>query len=243
MEVSNHQVFTFSPQNASSNKHLIYFHGGAYVYQGDFFHWRFLRKLMRRLGCRASYLDYPLAPENGSVETMAMAQKAYEYLVKNHPHDRFVFIGDSAGAGLALALAQKLNQERYPTRPEKMILISPWLDLRLENPRIEPLAAKDPLLSVEALSLAADLYARGADKSGYLLSPINGDVEGLGEMHILIGTRDVLWPDCGKFFAMAKKANQKAWLYEYKNMPHVWLFFPFRQTKEAISEIIEILEK
>ncbi len=32
---------------------------------------------------------------------MAMAQKAYEYLVKNHPQERFVFIGDSAGAGLA----------------------------------------------------------------------------------------------------------------------------------------------
>lgn len=198
---------------------------------------------MRCLDGRASYVDYPLAPEYAFTETVSMVQKAYENLVKNYPHDEFVFMGDSAGAALALALAQKLNREKFPTQPKKMIMVSPWLDLTLSNPQIEPLAARDPLLSVEALSLAADLYARGADKSGYLLSPINGEVEGLGEIHILIGTRDILWPDCRMFIAKAKKANQKTCLYEYENMPHVWLFFPFRQTKEAISRIIEILEK
>lgn len=243
MEICDHQVLTFSPQKTSSNTHLIYLHGGAYIWQGDFFHWKFLRKLMRCLDCRASYVDYPLAPEHGYAETMSMVQKSYKNLVKNYPDDEFVFIGDSAGAALALALAQELNREKFPKQPRKMILISPWLDLSLANPQIEQLAARDPLLSVKALSLAADLYARGEKKSDYLLSPINGEVKGLGEIHIFIGTRDMLWPDCRRFFAMAKKANQNIFMYEYENMPHVWLFFPFRQTKDAISRIIEILEK
>lgn len=243
MEVCDHQVLTFSPQKIRSNKHLVYFHGGAYIWQGDFFHWRFLRKLMRCLDCWASYVDYPLAPEHAFTETVNMVQKTYENLVEIYPDDEFVFIGDSAGAALALALAKKLNREKFPTQPKKMILISPWLDLTLANPQIEQLAAKDPLLSVKALSLAADLYARGADKSGYLLSPINGEVKDLGEIHVFIGTRDILWPDCRRFFAMAKKAHQNIFMYEYENMPHVWIFFPFRQTKETISRIIGILEK
>ena len=243
MKVFDHQVLTFSPQKVSNNTHIVYFHGGAYIWQGDFFHWRFLRKLIRHLGYRGSYVDYPLAPEHGCAETMNMVQKSYENLVKNYPDDEFVFIGDSAGAALALALAQKLNREKYPKQPRKMILISPWLDLTLANPQIEQLAARDPLLSVKALSLAADLYARGADKSGYLLSPINGVIKGLEEIHIFTGTRDILWPDCRRFFSMAKKVHQNIFIYEYENMPHVWLFFPFRQTKEAILRIIEILEK
>jgi epsilon-lactone hydrolase len=243
MVINKHRVLTFSPDAEGSHMHLIYFHGGAYVWQGDIIHWIFLRNLMRHLSCRASYVDYPLAPEHGHIETIAMVQKAYENLVMNYSKDQFVFIGDSAGGGLALALAQKLNRERFPTQPEKMILISPWLDIRLENPQIEPLASKDPLLSVESLSLAADLYARGANKSGYLLSPINGDVKGLGEMHVFIGTRDILWPDCHRFFEMKEKARKKNFMYEYENMPHVWIFFPFRQAKEAISRIIEILKK
>ncbi len=243
MEICDHQVLTFSPQKVRSNTHPVYFHGGAYIWQGDFFHWRFLRKLMRGLDCRASYVDYPIAPEHGCAETMSMVQKSYENLVKNYPADEFVFIGDSAGAALALALAQKLHREKFPKQPQKMILISPWLDLTLANPQIEPIAAEDPILSVKALSLAADLYARGADKSGYLLSPINGEFNGLGEIHIFSGTRDILWPDCRRFFVIVKKAHHNIFLYEYENMPHVWIFFPFRQTKEAISKIIEILEK
>jgi acetyl esterase/lipase len=243
MEICDHQVFTFTPVKVNCNTHLIYFHGGAYIWQEDMIHWIFLRNLMRRLGCRASYVDYPLAPEHGITETMAMAQQAYEFLVNKYPNDKFMFIGDSAGGGLALALAQKLNREKFPTQPEKMILISPWLDLRLGNLHIEPLAAKDPLLSIKALSLAADLYARGSDKSVYLLSPLNGEVKGLGEIHLFIGTRDILWPDCVRFLKKTKKARQNIFMYEYENMPHVWIFFPFRQTKEAITRIIEILNK
>lgn len=243
MEICDYWVFTFSSQKASSKIHLVYFHGGAYIWQGDSIHWIFLKNLMRRLECRASYVDYPLAPEHGYTQTADMVQKAYKNLVQNYPDDKFIFIGDSAGAALALALAQKLQREKFPIQPKKMILISPWLDLALANPQIEPLAAKDPLLSVRALSLAADLYARGMDKSIYLLSPINGETEGLGEIHIFIGTRDILWPDCQRFFEMTKKDHQHIYLYQYEKMPHVWVFFPFKQTNEAISRIIEILMK
>ncbi len=43
-------------------------------------------------------------------------------------------MGDSAGGGLALALEEKLSQEEIEM-PEKTILISPWLDTRLTNPK------------------------------------------------------------------------------------------------------------
>jgi len=240
-EIFNHRIFTFSPGKIRKNLHIIYFHGGAYIWQGELIHWLFLRNLMRRLGCRASYLEYPLAPEYGYTDTFNMVQHAYENLVKVFPHDKFVFMGDSAGAGLAFAFAQKLNKDKSRTQPQKIILLSPWLDVSLANPDIAQIATQDPLLSVEALSLAADLYARGADKSDYLLSPINGEIEGLGEVHLLIGTRDILWPDCLKFFENAKKINRDVYLYEYKNMPHIWMFFPFRQTKDAIARIMNIL--
>ena len=198
---------------------------------------------MRRFACRASYIDYPLAPEWGYSDTIEMVQKAYEYLVRVYPNDTFVFMGDSAGAGLALSFAQKLNKEEFPIQPNKLILLSPWLDLSLENPAIEQVENQDPLLSVKALSLAADLYAKGGDKSNYLLSPINGEIEGLGEIHIFAGTRDMLWPDCVRFFEKYKMDHGNIYLYEYVNMPHIWLFFPFKETKDAMAKIISILHE
>jgi len=241
MEINHHQVYTFIPEKIIRNTHLIYFHGGAYIWQGEIIHWLFLRNLMRRLGCRASYMDYPLAPEYGYTDTFNMVQNAYENLVKMYPDEKFVFMGDSAGAGLALAFAQKINKDKSLIQPQKIILISPWLDLSLENPEIEQLATQDPILSVKALSLAADLYANGSDKSNYLLSPINGEIKGLGEIHIFIGTRDILWPDCHKFFEMSKKIHKNIYFHEYKNMPHIWIFLPFKQTKDAMTKIINIL--
>lgn len=241
MEVSGHRVFTFSTKEASRSLHLIYFHGGAYIWQGDFIHWIFIRNLMRRLDCRASYMDYPLAPEHGYRETFTMVRKAFESLVKAYPDDEFVFLGDSAGAGLALAFAQELNLEKFPKQPHKMILISPWLDLNLNNQQIKQMETQDPILSVKALSLAADLYAKGSNKSIYRLSPINGEIAGLGEIHIFIGTRDILWPDCLKFFETSRKIHKDIYLHEYKNMPHTWIFFPFSQTKDAITRIFTIL--
>lgn len=243
MQINNHQVFTFAPDNVNKNLHIIYFHGGAYIWQGVIIHWLFLRNFMRRLACRGSYIDYPLAPECGYVDTFNMVQYAYEQLVREYPDDTFVFMGDSAGAGLAFSFAQKLNKDEFPIQPKKLILISPWLDLSLENPAIEQLENQDPLLSVGALSLAADLYAKGDDKANYLLSPINGEIEGLGEIHLFVGTRDILWPDCVRFFVRSKNIHNDVYLYEYKNMPHIWLFFPFEETKDALAKIINILHE
>ena len=241
MGINNHRVFTFSPAKISKNVHLIYFHGGAYVWQGEYIHWFFLRKLIRLLNFRISYIDYPLAPEYGWNDTFDMVQNAFENLAIVYPDSKFVFMGDSAGAGLALAFAQKLKMDDSVNQPEKIILLSPWLDMTLKNPGIQHLESKDPLLSVEALLRAADLYARGSDKSIYLFSPINGEIKGLGEIHVFIGTSDILMPDAHKFLEMAKSIDKDVHLYEYKNMPHIWMFFPFRESRDAISKIVDIL--
>ncbi len=45
-------------------------------------------------------------------------------------------MGDSAGGGLALALAE-LAAEQNEELPSKVILISPWLDTKMENVNID----------------------------------------------------------------------------------------------------------
>ncbi len=241
IEICNHLVFTYSPEKIKRHLHVIYFHGGAYILQGSFIHWLFLRNLMNRLSCRVSYIDYPLAPEHDYQDTFEMVQNAYERLVKTYPNDEFVLMGDSAGGGLALAFAQKKFKEKFPIQPNKIILISPWLDLSLKNPEIRRLEDQDLVLSIDALSTAADLYAKGSDKTDYLLSPIYGDAAGLGAIHIFTGTRDILWPDCRKFYEISKKQNPHVYFHEYAQMPHIWLFFPFKEAKDAFHEIVSIL--
>jgi len=65
-----------------------------------------------------------------------MVQLSYDRLTNQYPDDRFIFMGDSAGGGLALAFAQKLLDENAAIQPIKSILFSPWLDLSMQNTEI-----------------------------------------------------------------------------------------------------------
>src|SRR5690606_3466899 len=111
-----------------------------------------------------------------------------------------VFMGNSAGGGLALGFAQKLrNENRTQPQPSQLILISPWLDITLSNPDIRMVDKKDKLLSIKGLRMAAKAYASSVDGNDFRVSPIYGDFSGLGKISLFIGTNDLFVADARKF--------------------------------------------
>ena len=80
-------------------------------------------------------------------------------------------MGDSAGGGLSLALSMYFAQKDLPV-PEKLILLSPWVDLNMDNPEIEKYIKKDPMLKLDELKIDARYWANGTDLNDYRLSPI-----------------------------------------------------------------------
>ncbi|MFN4201319.1 MAG: alpha/beta hydrolase [Fervidobacterium gondwanense] len=107
-------------------------HGGAYVGNITKMHWDLVGKLVDKLNALVVVPDYPLAPENTWRETYEFVDKLYGMLLEKYSGKKFVFIGDSAGGGLALGFAQKLRDENRRL-PEHIVLFSPWVDVRL-NP-------------------------------------------------------------------------------------------------------------
>ena len=63
--------------------------------------------------------------------------------------------GDSAGGGLALGLAETLADAGLP-QPERIVLLSPWLDLTLSHPDLPAVEAHDPWLSSVGLRVAGE---------------------------------------------------------------------------------------
>ena len=135
-------------------------------------------------------------------------------LCKQYPADHFVFMGDSAGGGLALAFAQKLAKERHHRLPVRLVLLSPWLDLSLSNPAIKDLERSDHLLTVGMLKHAATLYSKGDDMDNHLLSPINGAFEDLPPTLVFYGTGELFSADCRKLRAMTENTNPEVALRE-----------------------------
>lgn len=239
--INDSNVFTLSPQNRrASGRHILYLHGGAYVNNFVIFHWTFLAELVSRTGCTITAPDYPLAPEHTCKASFAVAMELYKQLTATVPPRDLTLMGDSAGGGFALALAQKLLHERL-AQPGRIILLSPWLDITLSNPDIKDINKTDPFLGIEGLQEAGRIYAGDISPSHYLLSPINGILEGLGKISVFTGSRDILVADARKLRQLASAKGIEINYYEYKEMFHAWMLLNIPESKKAKQQIIDLL--
>lgn len=87
------------------------------------------------------------------------------------------------------------------------------------------------------------LYAGDTDRKHYLLSPIYGELEGLAEISLFIGTRELILPDARKFHRLAREQKIKINYYEYPGMNHVFPVYPIPEAKEARKMIVEIINQ
>ncbi len=208
-------VFVISPKEDKKNIAILYLHGGSYVGELEKYHWNFFKDIINDTGATIIAPDYPLAPENTYLQVFKWIEPLYKELVNKLPKEtKFIVMGDSAGAGLALALYQR-NGKLGNRLPDRTILISPWLDVRMDNPEIDKI--NDPVLKKPLLKLSGQKYAGKNGLKSYLVNPVLGPIDKLKHIYILSGTRDLLNPDAKKF-AMANKSKIK--FFEYEDAIH-----------------------
>lgn len=219
---------------------ILYLHGGAYVHNITKNHWAFIDKAVEKTAATFIVPDYPLALKNTFEDSYQMVVPIYEELAQNIDPDHFILMGDSAGGGFALALAQFMTGKKIKG-PGKIILLSPWLDVSMTNPGIADADKRDPFLGVKGLKMAANAYAGTSDLHNYMLSPINGSLEGLGKISLFIGTYDVFIADARKFRSMTEQSGININYFEYPEMVHVWMLLSMPEAKRAQQQIINLI--
>lgn len=142
-------IYIISPKEKASNLKILYIHGGSYVGELEKIHWEFFKDIIDDTNASIIVPDYPLAPANTYKEVFKMMEPFYKEIIEEVGSERLIVMGDSAGGGLSLALCEKLSQENVQM-PRELILISPWLDVRLENPEIDKV--DDPVLNKSLFS-------------------------------------------------------------------------------------------
>lgn len=235
------EVFYINKSSDKPIKQVLYLHGGGYIEQPVPEHWKFLDKLAGATGASITMPIYPKAPDYQYADTFGRLLPLYESMLSATEAKDIIFMGDSAGGGLALALAQYLSEKGLP-QPGKLILLSPWLDITMENPDIMSLDSKDPSLGIYGLIQMGKAWAGSAEPHNYMLSSIYGNVLGLGEIAIFVGGHEVLLPDIRKFKALAEAQNVKISYYEYPKMNHDFPLFPIPEAKKAQKQIADIIK-
>lgn len=239
-KIDQFDVFYVKPKKPSATV-IFYLHGGAYINGIYKEHFDFLDKLVEQSHASAVIVDYPLTPSFNYLKTYEVVEKAYEQLLQTTDAENIIFMGDSAGAGLALGFYLKLKIESKPL-PRDIVLISPWLDVSLENDEIYKYLKKEPMLKdLTGLQRAGRLYADG-DVKNELISPMFGNFSQKPNIHIFIGTNDIFYPDCKKFHDQLKQQNIDVGLYVYREMFHCWLLAQFiKESKHAMKQILKLI--
>ena len=181
---------------------------------------------------------YPLAPEHDYDESYTQLTTVYKNLCKRYGTDAITLMGDSAGGGLALGLAESLPQYNLE-QPANLVLISPELDLSMRNPKIRDYFDADPVLAPWGMAQMGDLWADGDEIENFRLSPINGDVSALRNVLLLAGTREIYYPDCAELAQKLITAGVRSDMVIGQGMNHDWPLLPIPEARKARRRIAE----
>ena len=221
-EFIGRKVFIITPKNEQkSEKVILYLHGGSYVAETSSNHWKFLEKLVKDTNATIILPDYPLTPKYTYKDVFTMITPLYKEIIEEVPTNNLILMGDSAGGGMSLALLERLSEENIEM-PYKTILMSPWLDVRLENPEIDNVQKYDKDLNKESLKIAGIAYAGKDGIDSYLVNPIDGDLSKLKNITIFTGTYDILNPDVHVLEEKANEVNVDLEIKEYEGAGHIW---------------------
>ncbi len=231
-----------TPPSQTTAGVLIYLHGGAYVTGIADVHWNTLSYLCAKLGRQGIMLDYALAPESSHPAALNDVLAVYAMCLQTHAAGDVSFVGDSAGAGLAVGTVLCLNDDGQQL-PGKLVLFSPWLDLTMQNPAVPALEKVELVISAPGLIEAGQLYAGAEDPAHPYLSPINGGLACLPPTLLQIGTHDVFLPDCQRFSENASKAGVDITYTEAPKMFHAYSLFGgvVPEATAAIQDAVQFL--
>ncbi|MBB6627467.1 alpha/beta hydrolase [Nocardioides sp. KIGAM211] len=217
--------YVVTPRGVQPTRTVVWMHGGGFMAPIDPFHLRYVTRLARALGARVVLPDYPLAPEH----TWADSHDALVSLVGRYAAEGPVVLGgDSAGGGLALAVAVALR-DRGGAQPTHLLLHSPWVDLTTSTPETPDFSARDPWLFLGKLHAYAAWWAGSsspADLGRPEVSPGLAPLDGLPVALMTCGTRDTLVPGCR---LLARRAAASTWDLTYVEEPdllHVYALLP-----------------
>jgi len=236
--INGQPVYTLIPKKGRRSLHIIYTHGGCYVLPMQSIHWGIIHQLIKHTGASVSVPIYPLAPEHDHRAAFDLLDRVYQEVLQEHRHRNIILCGDSAGGGLALAQTM-ISRDRGYRLPDRVILISPWLDISMSNPDAAALEPIDPLLGIAALAHCGKWWAGEKDLKEPQLSPIFGKMAGLPAVDVFVGTGEIFLPDVHILRQNILDAGGMINVYEYPGAFHDFVSVPFLPETRSVFQVLE----
>lgn len=213
------------PAGAATSRLVLYLHGGGYSLGSARSHRSLAKRIAYAARAKVVVPDYRLAPEHLFPAAVEDALASYRGLLAQGAAPRRLAVGgDSAGAGLALALLVSLRDAGDPL-PACAFLLSPYADLACQGESYTRLADLDPIVSREMGLAMGQAYLGSRAPDDPLASPVHAALGGLPPLLVQVGSREVVLDDARTIERRALEAGVDAKLEVWPGMVHVWHLF------------------
>ena len=149
-----------------------------------------------------------------------------------------IWAGESAGGGLSTGLAV---DDSFNIKPDKLVLLSPWLDLSDRNRDRSYLKNKDILLALDGMHFVGEYYAGEFDPTDPILSPVFADINNFPETLIQVCSNELLYNDAIEFTKKLREKGTKYELQVWDDLWHAWHFFPIKESSDALKKIVNFI--
>jgi acetyl esterase/lipase len=241
-EFDGRAVWLCHPTSGPSKQVYVHEHGGGYVYGLQSIYYQSLQEVADHAGLTVILPDYPLPPQSHAPDIIDWADRHFASVIHCYGLNNVALGGCSAGGNLALAVLQR-RASRGEDNPERVVLWSPWLDLREAD--APPTKADDyeALITPFGLEPAVAAYRgeSGMDRSDPLISPLLADLTNLPTLNIITGQQDILHPAIVEFAEKAKAAGKLGTYISEPDYGHYWMFYPVKDRHKTLKQIAALL--
>lgn len=219
---------------------MLYLHGGGYALGSAAGYRGVVARIAAAGGMRAVVPEYSRSPEARFPTALEEMIGVYRALLDDPARGPVVVAGDSAGGGLALAVAMKVRDLGLPA-PAAIGLICPWLDLAADAAGTRT-ARRDPLIVPEMLTGWVTAYTGGnTPPTDPSVSPLHGDLRDLPPLVVHSSADDPIAADSEALeAAFARLGTPEA--ITHRSWPRRWHCFHlqaglFRDADEAVADM------
>ena len=248
LSCANYEVL--EPKQKGCDKVVLLLHGGSYKVRLVDMYRRLAEKISKTLNyCIVYSLDYRVFPEHkhpAQIEdTIAIFQEMQRMGIKA---ENIVFIGDSAGANLALTSTLNMRDNGM-TLPSAIVCFSLWGDMTNSGKTIVENCYRDPFGGISRHKKPEEhreylhrisAFAKELDRNSPYVSPSFADFTNFPPVTLICGEAEMDRSANEMAYENIRKAGVDAELHLFDGMFHDFYLIPFfPETKRAF----EIMKK
>lgn len=177
-----------APEIYSSNRVMLYIHGGSYVGGSRAAYRSFCSSLATKCFCRVVVPEYRLAPTypfpaaNEDIQAVFRSLFTEEQISCSLNVEKgqkpklpeIIVAADSSAASIAISLILNLR-DRYRNCIKNLVLFSPWLNVSSESKLLTAKKAKDEIITGDILRKSSLIYTYESNTGNPFISPLLAD--------------------------------------------------------------------